>query len=165
MKLAWPASVEDCSLAFGEIIGHGNILSAARMSAKCFGSGTVKESAGDELTGACENTPNSTSSVADVENVLDNVDEERSSFNGNRGESLQSTAKEKEISERMSGFSNDTCTVEDMKSFLMKTKHARHVRIDDPFPNVKMFIEKNKLFAGESCFTDQERYRLKTILT
>ena len=66
---------------------------------------------------------------------------------------------------RASGFSAQTYTVEDIKTFLVKTKHARHVRIDEHFPDVDMFIEKTKVFMSDGCFTDQEVYRLKKILT
>ncbi|KAL2079064.1 hypothetical protein ACEWY4_024808 [Coilia grayii] len=66
---------------------------------------------------------------------------------------------------RASGFSPQTYTVDDIKAFLVKTKHARRVRIDDHFPDVDMFIEKTKCFMSDGCFSDQEVYRLKKILT
>ncbi|KAL2096623.1 hypothetical protein ACEWY4_008771 [Coilia grayii] len=66
---------------------------------------------------------------------------------------------------RASGFSPQTYTVDDIKAFLVKTKHARRVCIDDHFPDVDMFIEKTKCFMSDGDFTDQEVYRLKKILT
>lgn len=65
---------------------------------------------------------------------------------------------------RASGFSQQSYSVEDIKAFLTKTKHARNVRIDDHFADVDQFIAKTKLFMSEGGFTDQEGFRLKKIL-
>ncbi len=47
----------------------------------------------------------------------------------------------------------------------MTTKNLRKVKIEDYFPDIMQFIEKIKTFRSENCFTDQEVYRLKKILT
>lgn len=64
-----------------------------------------------------------------------------------------------------SGFSSQTYTVDDIRTFLKVTKNLRKVKIDEYFPDIMQFTEKVKLFRSESCFTDQEVYRLKKIVT
>ncbi|XP_041917891.1 uncharacterized protein LOC121681986 isoform X1 [Alosa sapidissima] len=49
---------------------------------------------------------------------------------------------------RHSGFASCDYSVEDIKSFLTKTKHMRNVRIDDYFPDVEQFTTKTKSFLG-----------------
>ncbi|KAL2096373.1 hypothetical protein ACEWY4_008521 [Coilia grayii] len=65
----------------------------------------------------------------------------------------------------LSGYTSRSYTVEVIKTFLVNTKHARNVSIDDYFPDVEQFIEKTKQFMGEGSFTEQEGYRLKKMLT
>lgn len=65
----------------------------------------------------------------------------------------------------LSGYPSRSYTVEAIKAFLVNTKHARNVSIDDHFPDVEQFIENTKKFMSESNFTEQEGYRLKKILT
>ena len=55
--------------------------------------------------------------------------------------------------------------MEDIRAFLEKTKNRRNVRIDDFFPDIEQFCEKTRSFLGEGCFTEQEGYRLKKMLT
>ncbi len=62
-----------------------------------------------------------------------------------------------------SDFPSRSYTVEDIKSFLKVTKNARKVRVDSYFPDVLQFIEKAKILRNGG-FTNQEVYRLKTIL-
>ncbi|KAL2081778.1 hypothetical protein ACEWY4_021596 [Coilia grayii] len=66
---------------------------------------------------------------------------------------------------RNSGFSPCSYSVDDIKTFLEKTKNRRNIRIDDFFPDVEQFCEKTRSFLGEGCFTEQEGYRLKKMLT
>ncbi|KAL2076418.1 hypothetical protein ACEWY4_027985 [Coilia grayii] len=66
---------------------------------------------------------------------------------------------------QLSGYAGQCYTVEDIKYFLVKTKHARHVRVDQYFPNVELFISQTKNFMGQGSFNDQEVFRLKKILT
>lgn len=66
---------------------------------------------------------------------------------------------------RQSGFASCDYSVEDIKSFLRKTKHMRNVRIDDYFPDVEQFTMKTRSFLGEGCFTNPECFRLKKIMT
>ncbi|KAL2076996.1 hypothetical protein ACEWY4_027413 [Coilia grayii] len=66
---------------------------------------------------------------------------------------------------RNSGFSPCSYSVDDIKAFLEKTKNRRNIRIDDFFPDVEQFCEKTRSFLGEGCFTEQEGYRLKKMLT
>ncbi|KAL2080607.1 hypothetical protein ACEWY4_024400 [Coilia grayii] len=64
-----------------------------------------------------------------------------------------------------SGYAGKSYSVDDIKSFLVKTKHARHVSVDQYFPDVELFINQTKTFMGHGNFTDQEVFRLKKILT
>lgn len=64
-----------------------------------------------------------------------------------------------------SGFSSRTYTVVDIKSFLKITKNVKTVKLEEYFPDIIQFIEKVKIFRSESCFTNQEVYRLKKIIT
>lgn len=64
-----------------------------------------------------------------------------------------------------SGFSSRTYTVVDIKSFLKITKNVKKVKLEEYFPDIIQFIEKVKIFRSESCFTNQEVYRLKKIIT
>lgn len=63
------------------------------------------------------------------------------------------------------GFSSRVYSVDDIKQFLKVTKNVRRVKIEEFFPDILQFIEKAKTFRSENCFTDQEGYRLKKILT
>lgn len=55
-------------------------------------------------------------------------------------------------------------------SFLQDTKGMRSVRVDDFFPDLKMFLDSVKLFmkntdrSDQSTFSDQEVYRLKKLM-
>ena len=62
-------------------------------------------------------------------------------------------------------YTNRTYSSDDVKTFLKETKHVRNVRIDDYFPDVEQFISKTRSFMHEGCFTEQEVYRLKKMLT
>lgn len=66
---------------------------------------------------------------------------------------------------QLSGYPGQTYTVDDIKCFLVKTKNARHVRIDQYFPDVELFIKQTKNFMSQGSFEDTEVYRLKKILT
>src|SRR4029434_2954795 len=66
---------------------------------------------------------------------------------------------------RLSGYANCTYSINDIKTFLKETKHVRNVKIDDYFPDVEQFTSKTRTFISEGCFTEQEVYRLKKILT
>ena len=66
---------------------------------------------------------------------------------------------------RLSGYANRTYSINDIKTFLKETKHVRNVRIDDYFPDVEQFTSKTRTFISDGCFTEQEVYRLKKILT
>lgn len=64
-----------------------------------------------------------------------------------------------------SGYPGQTSyTVDDIKEFLAKTKYARHVRIDQYFPDVELFITQTKSYIAQGSFEDLEFYRLKNIL-
>lgn len=69
------------------------------------------------------------------------------------------------VSLPQSGFFSRTYTVGDIKSFLKMTKNVKKVKLEEYFPDIVQFIEKVKFFRSESCFTNQEVYRLKKILT
>lgn len=64
-----------------------------------------------------------------------------------------------------SGYSNQTYTVDDIKSFLQKTKHKHKVRIEVFFPDIEQFIEKTKLYKKQGLFADTEWFRLSKFLT
>ena len=64
-----------------------------------------------------------------------------------------------------SGYPQQCYTVEDIKAFLSKTKHARNVMIDHFFPDVEQFMDKTTQFMSESGFTDREVWRLKKMLS
>lgn len=57
-----------------------------------------------------------------------------------------------------------------LRSFLQDTKGMRSVRVDDFFPDLKMFLDSVKLFmkntdrSDQSTFSDQEVYRLKKLM-
>lgn len=57
-----------------------------------------------------------------------------------------------------------------LRSFLQDTKGMRSVRVDDFFPDLKMFLDSVKLFmkntdrSDQSTFSDQEIYRLKKLM-
>ena len=57
-----------------------------------------------------------------------------------------------------------------LRSFLQDTKGMRSVRVDDFFPDLKMFLDSVKLFmkntdrADQLFFSDQETYRLKKLM-
>lgn len=65
---------------------------------------------------------------------------------------------------RQSGFPSRQYSVEDIKSFLKKTKGARNVKLDEHFPDIEQFIAKTKLYMAESKFTRREGFRLVKIL-
>lgn len=65
----------------------------------------------------------------------------------------------------LSGYSNQTYTVDDIKSFLQKTKHKHKVRIEAFFPDIEQFIEKTKLYKKQGLFADTEWFRLSKFLT
>ncbi len=88
------------------------------------------------------------------------------------GLSQTDTDSESDISEcsfsaslPLGSFPSRIYSIDDIKSFLMTTKNLRKVKIEDYFPDIMQFIEKIKTFRSENCFTDQEVYRLKKILT
>lgn len=57
-----------------------------------------------------------------------------------------------------------------IQSFLQRTKGMRSVKVDDVFPDLKLFLDSVKLFmkntdhTGQSTFTDQEVFRLKKLM-
>lgn len=65
---------------------------------------------------------------------------------------------------RQSGFPECSYTVDDIKAFLVKTKYARDVQIDEHFPDVEQFLEKTEIFIAEGGFDKLEVSRLKRIL-
>lgn len=64
-----------------------------------------------------------------------------------------------------SGYPKQAYTVEDVKTFLQKTKHKHKVRIDMFFPDVEQFIEKTKLYQKQGLFEEREWWRLSKFLT
>lgn len=77
----------------------------------------------------------------------------------------------------MCEFSADTQVEEDsvysftrLRSFLQDTKGMRSVRVDDFFPDLKLFLDSVKLCmkntdrTDQSIFSDQEIYRLKKLM-
>jgi len=66
---------------------------------------------------------------------------------------------------RQSGIASRVYTVDDIRAFLKETKHGRNVRIDDFFPDVEQFYTKMKSFMIDGCFTEQEVYQLKKVIT
>lgn len=60
----------------------------------------------------------------------------------------------------LGGYPSRIYSVDDIKSFLKTMKNLRKVKIEEYFPDVMQFT-----FRSENCFTDQEVYRLKKILT
>lgn len=58
-------------------------------------------------------------------------------------------------------------SAQEIKNFLQATKFKRGVKIDEYFPNVDEFVRNAKYLMkapGETCFTDQEVYRLVKIV-
>jgi len=66
---------------------------------------------------------------------------------------------------RQSGLTSRIYSVDDIRAFLKETKHARNVRIDDFFPYVEQFYTKTRSFMSDGCFTEQEVYRLRKVMT
>lgn len=64
----------------------------------------------------------------------------------------------------LSGYPGQLYSADDIKSFLAKTKRAKHVRIDHYFPNVELFVEQTTKFIAQGCFVNNEVARLKRIL-
>jgi hypothetical protein len=54
--------------------------------------------------------------------------------------------------------------VDDIKLFLRATKNKRGVRVEEFFPDTKLFVDKTRLFMSEGLFTNKEIYRLKKIV-
>lgn len=59
---------------------------------------------------------------------------------------------------RQSGYTRREYSVDDIKTFLRKTKNAKLVQIDEYFPDVEQFMEKTKVYMSEGNFTKQEGY-------
>ncbi len=57
-----------------------------------------------------------------------------------------------------------------LRLFLQDTKGMRSVRVDEFFPDLRMFLDSAKLFmkntdrSDQSSFSDQEMYRLKKLV-
>ncbi|KAL2091539.1 hypothetical protein ACEWY4_013802 [Coilia grayii] len=66
---------------------------------------------------------------------------------------------------RQSGFPSHSYEFQDIKTFLVQTKHARNVQINGFFPDVQQFVAKTKTLTAEGGFTNPEIYRLRKILT
>ena len=65
----------------------------------------------------------------------------------------------------MSGVPAQCYSVVEIKKFLLQTKHARNVQIDDYFPDVEQFLSKTRLFLAEGRFTEREGFRLRKYVT
>ncbi|KAL2085516.1 hypothetical protein ACEWY4_018836 [Coilia grayii] len=66
---------------------------------------------------------------------------------------------------RQSGFPSRSYELQDIKTFLVQTKHAQNVQIDEFFPDVEQFVAKTKTLMAEGGFTNPKIYRLRKILT
>ena len=66
---------------------------------------------------------------------------------------------------RVSGYPTQECTVQDIKTFLKETKHARNVQIDSFFPDIEQFMVRTKQFISDGLFSNPEVYRLTKFLT
>lgn len=64
-----------------------------------------------------------------------------------------------------SGFTSQVYTVEDVKNFLARTKHAKNVQIEQYFPDVEQFLTKAKLFIADGLVNRREYHRLRKIIT
>lgn len=89
----------------------------------------------------------------------------------------QSEEKSMDSQESVCEFSADTQVEADsvysftrLRSFLQDTKGMRSVRVDDFFPDLKLFLDSVKLCmkntdrTDQSIFSDQEVYRLKKLM-
>ena len=66
---------------------------------------------------------------------------------------------------RMSGYTSQEYTVDDIKMFLKETKNARNIQIDNFFPDVEQFMAKTKQFISDALFSNPEVYRLTKFIT